>query len=184
MTTNVSKLPPITHKLNSRQKLVLINALKGMNQDKSYGEVYGFTVATQQRASELFRNPVFKAALERLQNKQIAIVEAQVLSKSEKRQLLAAFARAQLSDLLDDAGNIKFDKKSPAARALKEYYHKTKLDREGNPIVTKSMKLIDPIAAIMEDNKMTGDYAPSRHMVASKVQIEVVHTPRRIEASE
>ena len=173
------------NKLNSRQKLVLINALKGMNQDKSYGEVYGYTVATQQRASELFRNPVFKAELSRLQDKQLVAVQKSILSRTEKRQLLANFARAQLIDLIDDNGQVKVNKNSQAAKALKEWYRRVKVDKDGNPVVTSSIKLIDPIAAIMEDNKMSGDYAPSRHLFANRdISVEMVEEPNNQENLE
>lgn len=96
-----------------------------------------------------------------------------MLSKSEKRQILATFARAQLADLLDDTGQIKLDKNSPAMKALKEYSSRVKLDKEGNPIVNKYIKMLDPLAAIQEDNKMSGDYAPTKHQVAKAVQINV-----------
>jgi len=168
MTTQLTK-----PKLNSRQKLVLINALKGMNQTDAYEAVYGLNPNSYTIASELFRKPHFKAELERLQDKQIEIVNAQVLSKSEKRQILASFARAQLIDLIDENGQVKLDKKSPAAKALKEWYRREKTDKDGNPIVTSSLKMIDPLTAIMEDNKMTGDYAPTKSLIASRVQFEV-----------
>ena len=147
-----------------------------MNQTEAYEAVYGkddnyFNLA--QRASNLFNNVNFKAELERLQNNQLEAVSAQVLSKSEKRQILATFARAQLIDLIDDNGVPKINKNLAAAKALKEWYRKERYDREGNPIVISSLKMIDPITAIMEDNKMTGDYAPSKHMVASRIQFDI-----------
>ena len=160
-------------KLNSRQRLVLLNALKGMNQTEAYEAVYGPNPNSYTLASDLFRKSHFKAELDKHLDGQLQKVEEQVLSKSEKRQLLATFARAQLIDLIDDNGEVKIDKKSPAAKALKEWYRKEKLDRDGNSVVTSSLKMLDPITAIMEDNKMTGDYAPSKHMVASKVQFDI-----------
>ena len=169
MTTEVIT----SRKLNSRQKLVLINALKGMNQTDAYEAVYGQNPNSYTIASELFRKPHFKAELERLQNKQIEAVDAQVLSKSEKRQILATFARAQLTDLIGEDGIPRLDKNSPAAKALKEWYRKERVDRNGNPIVTSALKLIDPIAAIIEDNKMTGDYAPSKHLHGHRVQFDI-----------
>jgi len=124
-------------------------------------------------ASALISSSKVSSFLAAHQTKQLTAVESAVLSKSEKRQLLAAFARAQLIDLLDDSGQIKLNKKSPAAKALKEWYRKERLDRDGNPVVTSSLKLLDPITAIMEDNKMMGDYAPSKHLVAQRIQFDV-----------
>uniref|UniRef100_A0A6H1ZV44 Putative terminase n=2 Tax=viral metagenome TaxID=1070528 RepID=A0A6H1ZV44_9ZZZZ len=173
------------NKLNARQKLVLMNALKGMTNSDAYEAVYGYSVGVQQRASELFRNINFKRELERLQNKQLEAINTQLLSKTEKRQILADFARAQLIDLIDDNGNIKLNKNSAAARALKEWQRKQHTDRQGNPVTTSLVKLIDPISAIMEDNKMTGDYAPTKSMVAQKVQFEVnVVEKRRFDTLE
>ena len=113
------------------------------------------------------------------QDKQLAQIESQLLSKSEKRTILANIARAQLIDLIDDDGNLKVNKNSPAVKALKEYYRKVRLDRDGNPIVTSSAKLLDPLAAIMEDNKMTGDYAPTKSMHAHRVQFDINLVERR-----
>ena len=175
MTTSVSTITP---KLNSRQRLVLINALKGMNQTDAYEAVYGSNPNSYTLASELFRKPHFKAELDKHLSGQLQTVNAQVLSKSEKRQILATFARAQLIDLIDDNGVPKIDRKSPAAKALKEWYRKERYDKEGNSVVTSSLKMLDPITAIMEDNKMTGDYAPSKHMVAQRIQFEVTMVER------
>jgi hypothetical protein len=115
----------------------------------------------------------YASLLERKESLALEKITEKMLSKSEKRQILATIARAQLADLLDDDGNLKLDKNSPAAKALKEYSSKVKLDKEGNPIVSKHVKLIDPITAIQEDNKMSGDYAPTKHQIAKAVQINV-----------
>ncbi len=179
MTTNNEK-----PKLNSRQHLVLINALKGMNQTDAYNAVYGKTIGSYQRASELFRKAEFKAELEKHLNGQLAKVEATVLSKGEKRQILANIARAQLADLLDEAGEPKLNKNSPAMLALKEWYHRQRVDNNGNPIITKSVKLLDPIAAIAEDNKMVGDYAPNKHLVGQAIKVEIAFVDKRKELPE
>lgn len=127
-------------------------------------------------ASDLLTKPNVSSFLDTHRNKQLATVESQLLSKAEKRQILASFARAQLTDLIDDNGNIKLDKTS--SKALKEYYKKVRLDRDGNPITTSSIKLIDPISAIMEDNKMTGDYAPSKSINAQvSFNVKMVEKP-------
>jgi len=124
-------------------------------------------------AYDLLKKPYINSFLESHRSKQLAKVEDNLLSKSEKRQILANFARAQLIDLIDDNGKAKVDKNSSAAKALKEWYRREKTDKDGNPIVTSSLKMIDPLAAIMEDNKMTGDYAPTKSLIASRVQFEV-----------
>lgn len=124
-------------------------------------------------ASDLLTKPNVSSFLALHQAKQLAKVEESLLSKSEKRQILATFARAQLIDLVDSSGRPSVDKKSPASKALKEWYRKEGFDKAGNPITTSSLKMIDPITAIMEDNKMTGDYAPTKNLHAHRVQFDV-----------
>ncbi len=165
--------------LNHRQKQVAINMASGMSGMDAYLNVYHCDPETAKRQSSVLNtsNCEFKAYLNDLLERKTQVSLAKqaetVLSKNEKRQILATIARAQLTDLLDDNGKIKLDKRSPAAKALKEWYSREGFDREGNPTLTSSMKLIDPIAAIVEDNKMSGDYAPTKHMVAQRVQFEI-----------
>uniref|UniRef100_A0A6M3LTM9 Putative terminase n=1 Tax=viral metagenome TaxID=1070528 RepID=A0A6M3LTM9_9ZZZZ len=165
----------MANKLNARQKLFCINMASGMSQADAYTNAgYHSEIPGPQATELLHTNTSIQAYLNRLieSKRQLTIqksaeIVSKALSKEEKRGILADIARAQLTDMIDDAGNIRLDKKSPAARALKEWYKKHRLDKYGNPIVTSSVKLIDPITAIMEDNKMSGDYAPSKHMLAS-----------------
>jgi hypothetical protein len=150
-----------------------------MNQTDAYLAVYhcDYETAKQQASILNTTNPLFKdylnTLIERKESLALEKITETMLSKQEKRQLLATFARAQLADLLDDNGNINLDKNSPAMKALKEYSSKVRLDKQGNPIVSKHVKLIDAITAIQEDNKMSGDYAPTKHQVAKAVQINV-----------
>jgi len=177
MSDKSSQSPLISkqHGLNSRQYRFCLNILQGMSQTEAYLQA-GYNVAREvagPNSYQLINNPKIVSFLTAHQTNQLAKIESQLLSKSEKRTILANIARAQLIELIDDDGNLKVNKNSPAVKALKEYYRKVRLDREGNPIIISSAKLLDPLAAIMEDNKMTGDYAPSKHMVASRVQFEV-----------
>jgi len=180
MTT--SELPTkkrVIKSLNHRHRQVAINQATGMNQTDAYLAVYHCDYETAKQQSSILNttNPLFKdylnTLIERKESLALDKITETMLSKSEKRQILATFARAQLADLLDDNGQIKLDKNSPAMKALKEYSSRTKLDKGGNPIVSKHVKLIDAITAIQEDNKMSGDYAPTRHQVAKAVQINV-----------
>ena len=174
MTSTI--LPSKQHGLNSRQYRFCLNIMQGMSQTEAYlqaGYICESREVAHTCASSLLSSAKVSSFMASYQEKQLAMVESQLLSKSEKRTILAGIARAQLIDLIDDNGDLKVDKKSPAVKALKEYYKKTRLDRDGNPIVTSSAKLLDPLAAIMEDNKMTGDYAPSKSMHAHRVQFDI-----------
>ena len=116
---------------------------------------------------------------ERRDNITLAKVTETVLSATEKRSILAEIARAQLSDFQDQDGEPLLSKDTPQGRAVREYYHRRRVDKDGNPIVTKSIKLINPIEAIQEDNKMAGDYAPSKHLIAQKVTFEIEQVDKR-----
>ena len=185
MTMKPSILPSKQHGLNSRQYRFCLNIMQGMSQTEAYLQA-GYDTTREMAtvcASELLTKPHVSSFLASYQEKQLAMVESQLLSKSEKRTILASIARATLIDLIDDDGNLKIDRKSSAVKALKEYYRKVRLDRDGNPIVISSAKLLDPLAAIMEDNKMTGDYAPSKSLHAHRVQFDInlVDRGKRIE---
>ena len=170
-----SILPSKQHGLNSRQYRFCLNVLQGMSNTDAYLQA-GYDVSRSvagPNSFQLVNNPKIVSFLASYQEKAMTTAQDSMLSKGEKRTILANIARAQLIDLIDDDGNLKVNKNSPAVKALKEYYRKTRLDRDGNPIITSSAKLLDPLAAIMEDNKMTGDYAPTKSMHAHRVQFDV-----------
>ena len=50
---------------------------------------------------------------------------------------------------------------------------------EGRPGMTATMTRCDTIAAIQEDNKMMGHYAPSQHLIAQKVIFEIENVDRK-----
>jgi hypothetical protein len=166
-------------KLNARQHQVAINIASGMEQGESYQAVYHCDKRTAiEKASQLLAtNAIFKATVERLKKRKeelsLAKVATETLSAQEKRVILAHMARAQLTDFIDERGQPILTKETPNARAAKEFYIKERLDRFGNPVKVSNIKLIDPIAAIQEDNKMAGHYAPSKHMIAQRVQFDV-----------
>lgn len=162
-------------KLNSRQRLFCINLASGMSQTQAYINA-GYPVTLDKSAGDcasrlLSENArvlaYYNQLLETRELKALEKVTETVLSVHEKRGLLADFARAQTIDFLDENGHPKLTKDTPHGRAAREFYSRTRTDRFGNPIITKSIKLLNPIEAIQEDNKMAGHYAPSKHLVAN-----------------
>jgi len=157
-----------------------------MSQTDAYIKA-GYNVADRSiaaiNASQLLALPNVSYELDRLNAKRQEIIVSNeinnCLSKEEKRTILAEIARANLVDFQDDDGTPKLDKDTPHNKAAREYYHRVKYDRDGQPIITKSIKLTDAIEAIREDNKMTGDYAPSKHMVAQKVVFEIEQVDKK-----
>jgi len=162
-------------KLNSRQRLFCVNLASGMSQSQAYLAAGYSSVQPGADASHLLADnpnvkPYLDQLIERKNNIALAKVAESVLSANEKRTILAEIARAQLVDFQDDNGEPKLDRNTPQGRAAREYYHRKRTVGRGKDkqeIITKSIKLLDPIAAIQEDNKMAGHYAPSKHLVAN-----------------
>lgn len=176
---------------NSRQKQVALNVFCGLNQTEAYEKVYGPNTNNRFLASQLLTTPHVKEYLDSLNRRREAVVLANktlettetILTKNEKRAILAEIARARLVDFTKD-GEPVLSGGTPNARAAREYYHRRRIDSNGNPIITKNIKLIDPIAAIAEDNKMSGDYAPSKHLVAQRVVFEINQVERKKRGEE
>ena len=157
--------------LNSRQHQVLLNIFSGIPQRKAYQAVYPVSDSVADtNCSSLLALPKFSKELNRLRHQKelVAVansVQDSIATPTERKQILTELLRAQLVDFQDEKGEPKLSKDTPHARAAKEYYHRQRFDKGGNPIVTKSIKLADQIAAIQELNKMEGSYAPTKHLV-------------------
>ena len=161
--------------LNSRQRLFCINLASGMSQTQAYINAgYSNVEAGANAVTLLKENQSVKAYYNQLlERKQQLMLDTSVeivskaLTRDEKRNILAEIARAQLSDFQDDNGEPVLNKDTPQGRAAREFYHRRWKRTDGGEIVTKSIKLLSPIEAIQEDNKMAGHYAPRKHLVAS-----------------
>ena len=151
--------------LTAKQEKFCQNILSGMTQHDAYVNAYDsqnmLPNVIDVKASELMDNGNVKVRVLELRN---MAATPTVLSIQEKRDILANIARSQLQDFLDENGNVKLNKTS---RALKEYYVKERKDKFGNTIKSSSVKIIDAIQAIAEDNKMAGHYAPSKHLIGN-----------------
>jgi len=182
--------------MNSRQHRFILNLFQGMNQTDAYINA-GYHCADPGTAAacatELLKLPNISQELARLMTKREAIVTANVinasispsvLTKAEKRSILAEIARARLVDFQDKDGQPALTGDTPNNKAAKEFYHRQRFDRNGNPIITKSIKLVDAIEAIREDNKMTGDYAPSKHLIGQKVIFEINQVEKKKRGEE
>jgi hypothetical protein len=158
-----SRRPNLTAK---QEKFCQNIALHHMTQHDAYINSYDaqnmLPATIDENASRMANSSKIKARLLELYN---MTATPAVLSAQEKRQILADIARANLTDFIDENGQVRLNSKS--SRALKEYYIKTRVDKFGNPIKTSSVKIIDAIQAIAEDNKMAGHYAPSKHLIGN-----------------
>ena len=89
----------------------------------------------------------------------IAELEAKVESDAigtviERKQRLTDIYRANLTDFLDEKGQVKLSKDIPHHGAVSEYSVKTIGEGEDGMVLQKTLKLRDPIAAIQEQNRM------------------------------
>jgi hypothetical protein len=104
-------------------------------------------------------------------------IEDAIMSRAEIQARLSDIARANMVDFLD-GDKPTLSSKIKHNSAAREYAHTTRYDKQGNPVVTKALKLSDPIDAMRELAKIQGYYAPTRHMVAERVNIEVSFVPK------
>mgnify|MGYP001610251598 CR=1 FL=1 len=149
--------------MNTRQHRFVLNLFQGMNQTDAYIAA-GYNVSKEvanANAYDLLQKPYVSLALETLKAKREAIIVANevlpsidlALTRSEKRNILA--------DILRNG------------KPTTETHYSRKI--EGRPGLTATMTKRDIIEAVREDNKMSGDYAPSKHMIAQAVQVNIVH---------
>ena len=176
--TTANKIQRKPQELNSRQKQFAVNYASGMTLTEAYIRAGYSPLEAGSNAATLFsRNQSVKTYYEHLVKRKeqaaLAKMTADIMSPHERKTRLSEIARARLVEFQCEDGTPALTKDTPNNAAAKEFYHKQRFDREGNPIVIKSIKSIDPISAIQELNKMDGSYAPSKHMIAQRVQFEV-----------
>ena len=160
------------NKLNARQHRFVINLFQGMSQTDAYINA-GYDVAPSVAAAnstDLLKIPKIYSELDSLnRRRQDVVLVAETdnnilaaLTKSEKRAILA--------DVLRNG------------QPTTETHYNRKI--EGQPGITATMTRRDIIAAIAEDNKMSGDYAPSKHLVAQRVIFEVNQVDKKKRGEE
>ena len=170
---------PVVKRLNHRHKQVALNQATGMNQTDSYLAVYGCDYETAGKQSYLLntKNPLFKAYLNELIERKATMALTQstetIMQPHEVKVRLTELARANLIDFIDEEGKPRISKDIPHNSAIKKYYRKRKTDRQGNGIDVAEIALHDQIEALRELAKIHGMYAPSKHLVAKKVQFDI-----------
>lgn len=94
----------------------------------------------------------------RLQELQAIDLSAQIMSVKERKERLSEIARAELVDFLDVEGRPTLTRDTPHHAAAMELVHRAQSTKDGGLIVTKAIKLRDPVTAISELNKMEHVY--------------------------
>jgi len=176
-------------RLNSRQHLFVLNLLAGMNQTEAYIKAGYLPDGAAQNASLLLiNNHHVKAFYERklalLSSKTLALVEKTIMQPTEIKQRLSTLARANLVDFLDATGQPSLTRDTPNHQAATEYYHRHRVDSDGNPIITKNIKLVNPIEPLRELARMHGMYAPSKHLVGHVSLVNKFVDRKRIDLEE
>jgi len=134
--------------LTARQEAFALNLFKGLTQREAWiqaGYSNKYPVASiDSNACQLAEKTKIKQRLQELRNQ--AASDA-IMSEREAKERLSDIARANLVDFQRD-GEPVLSKDVPHHAAASEYYHRTRFDKAGNPIITKSIKLLNPISAI------------------------------------
>lgn len=106
---------------------------------------------------------------ERLKELAEAAASDTVLSIRERKEILSELGRGKLSDYMNAEGteaNIQYGEESPRPRAVQSLTVKREVfsrDGEDAETTTTKIKLMNPVQAIHELNKMEGEHAPEKH---------------------
>lgn len=163
-----SSLPNTERKLTAKQEAFCVNYV-ALNNGKLAAIKAGYSERTAkaiayENLTKLYLNEriaELRATLPR--DPDIATVE-------ERQKRLTEFIRADLMNFIDKNGTPTLTKDIPNAGAVAEYAVRQTQFGE-----SRSIKLQNPISAIAELNKMGGDYAPEKHVIAAKVIFEVAY---------
>ncbi len=158
MTSGQVKASLLTkNRLTAKQEAFVLNLFKGLTQHDAYINVYhpnSSASVIDVDASHLAHNPKVILRLRELRD---ALNQPDIANVEERQKRLTKFLRANLVDF-NQNDEPYLDKSIPNHEAAKEYSVSTTYNKMGDTIVKKSIKLIDPISAIAELNKMEHIY--------------------------
>jgi hypothetical protein len=146
-------------RLTVKQEKFCINYFQSGNATNA-AFVAGYSKHTAQAiSSENLLKPMIVARIKELQEKAASAKIATVL---ERKQILTEILRAKLPDFMElgaDGSWVNIGPETPNGRAIQEIHSRTEYDEDGsNPTVYTSVKLINPIDAIKELNRMEKIY--------------------------
>ena len=105
-------------------------------------------------ATKLLKNADIQAYLQELRDK--ADSDA-VMNRQEILERHSVIGRAELIDFTK-GGEPSLDRKTPNHPAASEFSHRLSYNKAGVPIVTKTIKLHDPVRSMQEIAKLQGYY--------------------------
>ena len=186
-TAKKTKRKPL--EMNSRQKQFATNYASGMTQVQAYILAGYSDVEARSNAATLFSTnksvrDYYNRIIKRKEDLQLAKLTEIVMGPHEVKARLSELARANLVDFLDKDGKPRLSRDIPHHSAAKKYYRKTRTDRNGNPVETSEIALVDQVEALRELAKIHGMYAPSRHLVAGKHRVVIEYAKKPIVEEE
>lgn len=147
-------------KLTVKQEKFTLNLFAGMNQSQAYikaGYANNTAVTVTNNASRLAKNAFVIQRLEELRSK---AESAKIATVQERKEILTEILRAKLTDFMElgqDGSWVNIGPETKSGHAIQEIHSRTEYDKNGaSPTIYTSVKLINPIEAIKELNKMEG----------------------------
>ena len=155
------------NKLTQRQESFCLNYFKCGNASEAGILAKYSPKSVRNITSILLTNPNIKARLKELQQ---AAEDAAVMTVVERKRKLSVIGRAELTDFIVDDEPV-LSKNTPNSAAAEEYSVSTRYTRSGDPIITRSVKLLNPVSAIQELNKMEKIYDDSTRVNVNLNQV-------------
>ena len=143
--------PIIRPKLTAKQQKFCLYYFQEINATQAAIKAGYSSHTAQQSASENLSKPLI---LERIAELSQKAEDAAIGTVVERKKRLTDIYRANLTDFLDEKGQVKLSKDIPHHGAVSEYSVKTIGEGEDGMVLHKTLKLRDPVAAIQEQNKM------------------------------
>ena len=186
MTTAI-KTKRRPQELNSRQKQFAFNYATGMSLTEAYVRAGYSDAEAGSNAATLFSQnksvrAYYDSIIKRKEELSLAKVTETIMQPHEVKARLSELARANLVDFIDEDGKPRLTRAVPHHSAAKKFYRKSRTDRNGNPVETSEIALVDQIEALRELAKIHGLYAPSKSLHAHvSFNVEMVDKGRTID---
>jgi len=146
-------------RLTAKQEAFALNIFQGLTQREAwikagYSDNYVLPWIDS-HACRLANSVKIQTRLQELRGK---IEDNAIATVEERQKRLTELIRADLVDFIGEDGDPKLTRDIPHHQAASEFSTTTRYTKDGLPIIRKSIKIRDPIAAISELNKMEHIY--------------------------
>jgi len=152
-------MPPLK---NIRHELFVLALLKGMSQQDAAIEAGYKPSRARFTGADLVTN---RNIIDRIVELHRQIESDAIMPVKERKEILSEIGRGQLTDFIDKDGHPTLTEDTPHGRAAAEFYIRESYNKQGDPVVTKGIKLHNPMTAIGEINKMEHIYESGASVV-------------------